>query len=79
MCLCIVFSNDLFICERSHSAGPRELSIPILLDAPHLLYQAARPESGPEGRETVWMAPRALRLSERRYRPALANGFRVLW
>jgi len=46
-----------------------------LLDENHLLYQAARSESGREARETVWIAPLALSSSERRPRLALASGF----
>ena len=43
-----------------------------------LLYQAAWPESGREGRERFLRAPLARAQSERRRRLALASGFRLV-
>jgi hypothetical protein len=47
------FLNDLFY-DRSHIAGPAEMSIPLLLDEkPTVIYRAARLESGRDARGQV--------------------------
>ena len=70
----IGFLNDLFY-DRSLNAGPREMSIPFLLDKKPTFVPAARPESGREARERFLREPLGRTPSERRRRLALAGGF----
>src|SRR5262245_60492289 len=66
----IGFLNDLFY-GRSYIAGPREMSIPFLLEKNPLLYRSAWPESSREASERFLMETLGRTQSERRRRLAL--------